>query len=150
MKSQLTELAHLIHESQTIDELVGSLRIWAKDIITPTDTREPLYIEIIRTFTYRQQWALRIAQEQGRITSPELARRFNISMESARLDLHDLVEQGALVAISNKKGRFYIPVVPNGDPSGIMDTTGIPEGVPQAHPMALQDTLSQPYMNPEA
>jgi len=148
MKNQLTELANLIHESQTIDELVGSLRHWARDIITPTDTREPLYIEIIRTFTYRQQWALRVAQEQGRITSPALAKRFNISMESARLDLHDLVEQGALLAISDKKGRFYIPVTPNGDPS-CMDT-GIPEGVPQAFPKALQDTLSRSFPNPEA
>lgn len=156
MKDHLTELEHIIRESQTLAELVGAVRIWARSIFRPTDLDQPIYqgdvymIEILRTCNYRQQWALTLAQNQARITTSELARRFNISMEAARLDLHDLVEQGRLLPISNKKGRFYIPIWPNDDTSGSMDSTGMGQGVPQPPRGALRDTLSYGSLNPEA
>lgn len=145
----LTELARLIHDSETIEEFWGALREWAHNIVHPLPQSEFLsinhsevaYIEMLRQCNYRQQWALQEAAKWGRITSPLVARRFDISMESARLDLHDLVEQGRLIPISNKKGRYYVPVHPNTDDSAPLSPQGIGEGVPQAPLQAKQDTL---------
>lgn len=154
MKPNLTELAHLIHDASTLEELFGSLREWARTVIDPLPLQELrpgrpdeiAYIEMIRQCNYRQQWALAEAAKWGRISTPLLANRFSISTESARLDLRDLVEQGRLIAISDKKGRYYIPVHPNtDDPSPLIpqDMQGIHQGVPQPPLEAVSGTPSQ-------
>lgn len=152
MNPNLTELAHLIHDAQNLDEFWGALRQWARTIVEPlplpelrpSRPDEIAYIEMIRQCNYRQQWALQEAAKWGRITSPLVANRFRISPETARLDLRDLVEQGRLLPISDRKGRYYIPVHPNTDsttpliPQDIQQ--GMQEGVPQPPLEAVSGT----------
>jgi len=112
VKSQLIELARLIQQSESPAELLGSLREWAANILHPgpadPDEKVSLAIPGDRIFNYRQDWALTHAQQYGRITTAELARQYNISMESARLDLVQLCVMCQLRPIGDKKGRFYI------------------------------------------
>jgi len=62
-----------------------------------------------RTMNERQAKALAYVQEHGRITNREY-RSFcpDVSVETLRLDLADLVEQGVLLKIGAKKGTYYI------------------------------------------
>jgi len=62
-----------------------------------------------RTMNERQAKALAYIQEHGRITNREY-RKFcpDVSAETLRLDLVDLVEQGILLKIGTKKGTYYI------------------------------------------
>ena len=62
-----------------------------------------------RTMNERQAKALTYVQEHGRITNREY-RRFcpDVSAETLRLDLADLVERGVLLKIGDKKGTYYI------------------------------------------
>jgi predicted HTH transcriptional regulator len=150
MHDHLTELERIIRESQTLAELVGSVRIWARSIFRPTAPDDTLFIQVIPSLNYRQQWAVKLARAQGRITSSQLAARFDISAESARLDLRDCIEKGSLLPISEKKGRYYIPVLNCDEIRATGMDTGIPESVPQPYPMALQDTLSRSFPNPKA
>lgn len=153
MKPNLTELAHLIHDAQNLDEFWGALREWARTVVEPlplgelrpSRPDEIAYIEMIRQCNYRQQWALQEAAKWGRITSSLLANRFRMSMESARLDLRDLVEQGRLLPISDRKGRYYIPVHPNTDSTPLIpqDMQGTPQGVPQPPLEAVSATPVQ-------
>lgn len=105
--SALSELASLIREAQTLDELVGSLQEWARSLVDPIDPEER--VAPVRAPNYRQQWALTIARSLGRITSRELSCRYDISPESARLDLAGLCALGYLSPVGDKRGRFYIP-----------------------------------------
>lgn len=154
----MQELAAIFHEAESPEELLGSLKEWAGNLLhhTPIDPQERVHlvvplgdielIETIRTMNYRQQYAMALARGQGHLTTVEVARRFHISMESARLDLRDLVEQGRLLAISDKKGRYYIP-------STTPHTSGHQlqqEGVPPALLQASHDTLSYSSLKPEA
>ncbi len=57
----------------------------------------------------RQLQALRYVQEHKRITNRECRELSpNVSPETVRLDLADLVEQGILLRIGDKKGTYYI------------------------------------------
>ena len=62
-----------------------------------------------RTMNERQAKALTYVQEHGRVTNREY-RRFcpDVSAETLRLDLADLVERGVLLKIGDKKGTYYI------------------------------------------
>ena len=142
MTRTLNELAAIIREAETVDELLGSLRIWAGTVIQRRPPREIAYIEVLPSLNYRQQWAYRMACEQGRLVTSQVAQRFSISMEAARMDLHEMVELGKLLAISEKKGRYYLPVVAHQD-----DTSGhqgMAEGVPAVTPVALSTPPSAP------
>jgi len=62
-----------------------------------------------RTMNERQARALTYVQENGRITNREYSKLCpDVSTETLRLDLVDLVEQGILLKIGAKKGTYYI------------------------------------------
>ena len=62
-----------------------------------------------RTMNQRQAKALAYVQENGRITNREYREICSdVSAETLRLDLSDLVEQGILLKIGAKKGTYYI------------------------------------------
>jgi len=62
-----------------------------------------------RTMNERQIRALTYVQEQGRITNREYRKLCpDVSAETLRLDLVDLVERGVLLKIGAKKGTYYI------------------------------------------
>ncbi len=62
-----------------------------------------------RTMNERQAKALAYVQERGRITNREYrAICPDVSAETLRLDLADLVEHGVLLKIGAKKGTYYI------------------------------------------
>jgi ATP-dependent DNA helicase RecG len=62
-----------------------------------------------RTMNERQAKALAYVQEQGRITNREYREICpDVSAETLRLDLVDLVERGVLLKIGAKKGTYYI------------------------------------------
>jgi len=62
-----------------------------------------------RTMNERQAKALTYVQEHSRITNREYRRLCpDVSTETLRLDLSDLVEQGLLIKIGAKKGTYYI------------------------------------------
>jgi len=62
-----------------------------------------------RTMNERQAKALAYVQEHGRITNREYRELCpDVSSETLRLDLVDLVEQGVLLKIGAKKGTYYI------------------------------------------
>ncbi|MCD6289482.1 MAG: DeoR family transcriptional regulator, partial [Anaerolineae bacterium] len=57
----------------------------------------------------RQLRALQYIQEHGRITNREYRELCpHVSAETLRLDLVNLVEQGLLLKIGNKRGTYYI------------------------------------------
>lgn len=57
----------------------------------------------------RQMRALQYLQEYGRITNREYRELCpDISAETARLDLADLVEKGVLLKVGDKRGTYYI------------------------------------------
>jgi len=61
------------------------------------------------TMNERQARALAYVQEHGRITNREYRSLCpDVSAETLRLDLVDLVEQGILLKIGAKKGTYYI------------------------------------------
>jgi len=62
-----------------------------------------------RVMNERQTKALEYLQRNGRITSREYHRLCpDVSAETLRLDLVDLVERGVLLKIGDKKGTYYI------------------------------------------
>jgi len=62
-----------------------------------------------RTMNERQAKALTYVQEHSRITNREYRSLCpDVSAETLRLDLSDLVEQGILIKIGAKKGTYYI------------------------------------------
>lgn len=62
-----------------------------------------------RTINERQSRALTYVRESGSITSREYQRLCpDVSAETLRLDLNDLVERGHLLKIGSKKGTYYI------------------------------------------
>lgn len=62
-----------------------------------------------RTMNERQVRALTYVQERGRITNREYRKLCpDVSAETLRLDLVDLVERGVLLKIGAKKGTYYI------------------------------------------
>jgi len=62
-----------------------------------------------RTMNERQARALTYVQEHGRITSREYQNLCpDVSAETLRLDMVDLVERGILLKIGAKKGTYYI------------------------------------------
>jgi len=62
-----------------------------------------------RSMNERQLMALNYIREKGRITSREYrALCPNVSAETLRLDLVDLVKKGVLLKIGDKKGTYYI------------------------------------------
>jgi ATP-dependent DNA helicase RecG len=62
-----------------------------------------------RTMNERQAKALTYVQEHGRITNREYRNLCpDVSAETLRLDLADLVERGVLMKIGAKKGTYYI------------------------------------------
>ncbi len=62
-----------------------------------------------RTMNERQARALTYVQENSRITNREYSKLCpDVSTETLRLDLVDLVEQGILLKIGAKKGTYYI------------------------------------------
>ncbi|MEE8390654.1 MAG: ATP-binding protein [Anaerolineae bacterium] len=62
-----------------------------------------------RTMNERQAKALAYVQERGRITNREYRNLCpDVSAETLRLDLVDLVDQGILLKIGAKKGTYYI------------------------------------------
>jgi len=70
--------------------------------------REPLPAWT-RTMNERQAKALAYVQERGRITNREYRKLCpDVSAETLRLDLVDLVERGILLKIGAKKGTYYI------------------------------------------
>ena len=70
--------------------------------------REPLP-SWTRTMNERQAKALTYVQEHGRITNREYRSICpDVSTETLRLDLVDLVERGVLLKIGAKKGTYYI------------------------------------------
>jgi len=57
----------------------------------------------------RQMHALKYIEENGRITNREYRTLFpDVSPETIRLDLVDMVSRGLLLRIGDKKGTFYI------------------------------------------
>ncbi len=63
----------------------------------------------VRTMNERQAKALAYLQQHGRITNREYRRLCpNVSAETLRLDLADLVERGVLLKVGVKKGTYYI------------------------------------------
>jgi ATP-dependent DNA helicase RecG len=70
--------------------------------------REPLP-SWTRTMNERQAKALAYVQENGRVTNREYRDLCpDVSAETVRLDLVDLVDQGILLKIGAKKGTYYI------------------------------------------
>jgi ATP-dependent DNA helicase RecG len=62
-----------------------------------------------RTMNERQAKALAYIRENGRITNREYRHICpNVSPETLRLDLVDLVERGLLLKVGAKKGTYYI------------------------------------------
>lgn len=62
-----------------------------------------------RTMNERQARALAYIQQHGRITSREYQNLCpDVSAETLRLDMVDLVERGVLLKVGDKKGTYYI------------------------------------------
>ena len=61
------------------------------------------------TMNERQIRALRFVEERGRVTNRDYRQLYpEISAETVRLDLADMVNKGLLLRIGDKKGTFYI------------------------------------------
>ncbi len=57
----------------------------------------------------RQQAALEMARAQGRVTNGDLQERMaDVSGETIRRDLADLVEKNLLLRIGSKRATYYI------------------------------------------
>jgi ATP-dependent DNA helicase RecG len=62
-----------------------------------------------RNMNERQAIALNFVRESGSITNREYQRLCeDVSAETLRLDLKDLVDRGLLLKIGSKKGTYYI------------------------------------------
>ena len=62
-----------------------------------------------KTMNERQARALTYLREQGQITNREYQQLCqDVSPETLRLDLVDLVDRGVLMRIGAKKGTYYI------------------------------------------
>lgn len=65
--------------------------------------------ELIQNVNARQARALAYVRERGSITNREFRQiSQDVSQETLRLDLADLVEKGMLVKIGSKKGTYYV------------------------------------------
>ena len=72
-------------------------------------TKESIVGEITRNVNGRQARALAYVRERGSITNREYRQLCSdVSPETLRLDLVDLVEKGMLLKIGSKKGTYYI------------------------------------------
>ena len=61
------------------------------------------------TMNERQAKALAYLQQNGRITNREYQKLCpNVSPETLRLDLSDMVERGILLKVGQKRGTYYI------------------------------------------
>jgi ATP-dependent DNA helicase RecG len=72
-------------------------------------SKETVSGEITRNVNGRQARALAYVRERGSITNREYRQLCSdVSPETLRLDLVDLVEKGMLLKIGSKKGTYYI------------------------------------------
>ena len=82
--------------------------------IQQEDARQESHIELIASENYTSPavMAARVLQyirEHGRITNRDFQTLVpNVSPETLRMDLADLVEKGVMMRIGEKKGTYYI------------------------------------------
>lgn len=77
--------------------------------VTLRNVRERAPAQWPESMNERQLRALKYVEERGRITNREYRTLFpDISQETVRLDLIDMVSKGLLLRIGDKKGTFYI------------------------------------------
>jgi predicted HTH transcriptional regulator len=88
-------------------DLLGILRAWSCLVLgtVPPDTRYGLGAGT----SYREQWILAQAKQNGKITTKAVANRSSICPETARLDLAELLRCGMLAKTGDRKGCFYTP-----------------------------------------
>ncbi|MBN1875977.1 MAG: putative DNA binding domain-containing protein [Anaerolineae bacterium] len=71
--------------------------------------REPITVPDGQTMSERQAQALAFIQKHGRITSRDYQQLCpDVSPETLRLDMVDLVERGILLKVGQKRGTYYI------------------------------------------
>ena len=100
----LQELALAVQDEDFAQDPVGVLRAWAElatGRIDPGDRFWPA------TLAPREAQALRLAQEQGTVTSRALAEAVGVSQERARQTLVALAGKGLLKARGTGKARRY-------------------------------------------
>lgn len=102
--TELLELAQIALDCETPAELLGALKVWAKRI---TDEPAPPPPPAAPGPNYRQMWALSVAQVRGYVLSADLARRFEITPATARAELINMCQGGALIATGAKRARRY-------------------------------------------
>jgi len=100
----IDEMVRAGHPPPTFKDTAYSFTVTLRNV----REREP-QPEWTRTMNERQAKALAYVQEQGRITNREYQTICpDVSSETLRLDLVDLVEHGILLKIGAKKGTYYI------------------------------------------
>lgn len=89
-------------------DLAGRLRAWGSWARGQVDTGARFVpVDFDAGLSERQRWALARARLAGHVTSAEVAARWFIGQEAARLELRGLVDAGLLLAVGHNRGRFY-------------------------------------------
>jgi hypothetical protein len=97
-------------------DLVGRVRAWcdvAAGKVKPGDQLYYTCTEILARQArpmpedMRRMEAVRLAGQNGEVTSRDLCERCNVSQETARLDLQNLAASGLLRAAGEQRGRCY-------------------------------------------
>jgi ATP-dependent DNA helicase RecG len=88
-------------------ELVARKFGWTKKLETAVITDEQLEMPDLNA---RQINGLTYAKRAKRLTNSEYQKLNNVSRESAKYDLSELVENGRLKLLGSKKGSYYAPI----------------------------------------
>ena len=111
----LEELAEALTDPDALDDCPGMMQAWAAVVTEAVQPGDPVRLSAAgfltkpkRALSERQEVALEVAREVGKVTVKDLRARFpGLSSESYRLDLAALVKKGRLEAVGEKSGRFY-------------------------------------------
>ncbi len=83
-----------------------TLRNAGESLVTPQSQPQPISASLLND---RQEKALAFVQENGRITNSDYQQLVpDVSAETIRRDLSDLVEQNVLIRIGSKRATYYI------------------------------------------
>lgn len=107
LRAAVNDLTAAMQEPEAIEDLDGVLEIWRRVISEPIlPTR--VHYTVTKMVESRAQTALRLAREQGKITSTALAAELGVSQETARQQLVALADRHQLMPVGEWKGRYYV------------------------------------------
>jgi hypothetical protein len=107
LRAALNDLCAALREPEATADLDGVLATWRKVVSEPILPNKVCY-GLPKLVESRAQTALRLAREQGKITSSALAQELGVSQETARLQLTAMAEARQLTPVGGWKQRYYV------------------------------------------